>query len=134
MSSPVTLKGRLIKDPELRYTNSGKAVAQFTVVTAKRFKDQAGEWQEQDTSFWDVTAFDKLAENVIESLSKGTAVIVTGAMRQEKWQNKDGENRTSWKVLADDVALSLKSAQASVQASGEKVPVKAGGFHDEPPF
>lgn len=136
MSSVVTLKGRLIKDPELRYTNSGKAVAQFTVVTAKRFKDQAGEWQEQDTSFWDITAFDKLAENVIESLGKGTAVIVTGAMRQEKWQNKDGENRTSWKVLADDVALSLKSQQASVQqnGSGEKVSVKAGGFHDEPPF
>jgi len=130
MSSPVTLKGRLIKDPELRYTNSGKAVAQFTVVTAKRFKKD-DEWVEQDTSFWDVTAFDKLAENILESCQKGTSVIVTGAMRQEKWVNKDQENRTSWKVLADDVALSLKSQQASVQAN-EKV--SAGGFREEPPF
>jgi single-strand DNA-binding protein len=129
MSSPVTLRGRLIKDPELRYTNSGKAVAQFTVVTAKRFKKD-DEWIEQDTSFWDVTAFDKLAENVVESCQKGTAVIVTGAMRQEKWVNKDQENRTSWKVLADDVALSLKSAQASV----EKVPAHSGGRQDDPPF
>jgi single-strand DNA-binding protein len=129
MSSPVTLRGRLIKDPELRYTNSGKAVAQFTVVTAKRFKKD-DEWVEQDTSFWDVTAFDKLAENIVESCAKGTSVIVTGAMRQEKWVNKDQENRTSWKVLADDVALSLKSQQASV----EKVPANAGGFREEPPF
>jgi single-strand DNA-binding protein len=129
MSSPVTLRGRLIKDPELRYTNSGKAVAQFTVVTAKRFKKD-DEWIEQDTSFWDVTAFDKLAENIVESCQKGTAVIVTGAMRQEKWVNKDQENRTSWKVLADDVALSLKSAQASV----EKVPAHSGGRQDDPPF
>jgi single-strand DNA-binding protein len=131
MSAPVTLKGRLIKDPELRYTNGGKAVAQFTVVTAKRYKDpQSQEWVEQDTSFWDVTAFDKLAENIIESCQKGTAVIVTGAMRQEKWVNKDQENRTSWKVLADDVALSLKSAQVSV----EKVPAHSGGRQDDPPF
>jgi single-strand DNA-binding protein len=129
MSSPVTLRGRLIKDPELRYTNSGKAVAQFTVVTAKRFKKD-DEWVEQDTSFWDVTAFDKLAENIVESCQKGTAVIVTGAMRQEKWVNKDQENRTSWKVLADDVALSLRSAQASV----EKVPAHSGGRQDDPPF
>jgi single-strand DNA-binding protein len=137
MSSPVTLKGRLIKDPELRYTNSGKAVAQFNVVTAKRFKDAAGDWQEQDTSFWDVTAFDKLAENIIESCGKGTAVIVAGTMRQEKWQNKDGENRNSWKVLADDVAVSLKSQQAQVEGgkgSGGHA-VAGGGFHqDEPPF
>jgi single-strand DNA-binding protein len=132
MSSPVTLKGRLIKDPELRYTNSGKAVAQFTVVTAKRFKKD-DEWVEQDTSFWDVTAFDKLAENILESCQKGTSVIVTGAMRQEKWVNKDQENRTSWKVLADDVALSLKSQKAGVQEN-EKVPANAGGFREEPPF
>lgn len=133
MSSPVTLRGRLIKDPELRYTNGGKAVAQFTVVTAKRFKDQAGEWQEQDTSFWDVTAFDKLAENIIESCTKGTSVVVTGAMRQEKWVNKDNENRTSWKVLADDVALSLKTQQVSAQSNG-KVPAKTGGYSEPPPF
>lgn len=140
MSSPVTLRGRLIKDPELRYTNSGKAVAQFTVVTAKRYKDQqTQEWVEQDTSFWDVTAFDKLAENIIESCQKGTSVIVTGAMRQEKWVNKDQENRTSWKVLADDVALSLKSQQASVQekvTSGQGAGTSrgVGNYSDPPPF
>ena len=129
MSSQVTLKGRLIKDPELRYTNGGKAIAQFTVVTAKRFKDKNDEWQEQDTSFWDVTAFDKLAENIIESCGKGTAVIVSGAMRQEKWNNKDGEARTSWKVLADDVGFSLKS-----QSVGPADKAKADVDADNPPF
>jgi single-strand DNA-binding protein len=135
MSSPVTLKGRLIKDPELRFTNGGKAVAQFTVVTAKRFKNQKDEWEEQDTSFWDVTAFGQLAENIMESCGKGTAVIVSGAMRQEKWQNKDGDNRTSWKVLADDVALSVKNQKVEVQEkTGPQKVSSGGGWNDDPPF
>jgi single-strand DNA-binding protein len=123
MSSPVNLKGRLIKDPEMRFTNGGKAVVQFTVVTAKRFKDQQGQWTEQDTSFWDVTAFDALAENIAENCVKGTAVIVTGSMRQEKWVNKEGENRTSWKVLAEDVGVSLKQKTE-----------QQGSFTEPPPF
>jgi single-strand DNA-binding protein len=127
MSSPVNLKGRLIKDPEMRFTNGGKAVVQFTVVTAKRFKDQQGQWTEQDTSFWDVTAFDALAENIAENCVKGTAVIVTGSMRQEKWVNKEGENRTSWKVLAEDVGVSLKQKTEQQKAS-------QGSFTEPPPF
>jgi single-strand DNA-binding protein len=140
MSASVTLKGRLTRDPEMRFTNGGKPLVQFTVVTAKRFKDQqTQEWQEQDTSFWDVTAFDTLAENIAESCFKGTPVVVTGAMRQEKWQNKEGENRTSWKVLADDVAVSLKGGKIEQTKPTSKdygvtgSPVKVT-FNEPPPF
>jgi single-strand DNA-binding protein len=134
MSAPVTLKScRLIKDPELRFTNGGKALVQFTVVTARRFKDpQTQEWQEKDVSFWDVTAFDKLAENIAENFVKGTAVIITGSMYQEKWVNKEGENRTSWKFLADDAGVSLRSAPKSDSPKSSGPPQTV--FNEAPPF
>jgi single-strand DNA-binding protein len=126
MSSPVTIKGRLTRDPELRFTKSGSPVVSFSVVTSRRWKE-AEEWKEADVSFWDITAFKDLAENIANECQKGTPVIVTGAMRQEKWQNKEGENRTSWKVLADDVALSIKF---------KKIPTANtnSGFDEPPPF
>src|SRR5579863_6415043 len=109
MSSKVTLNGRLTKDPELRFTNSGKAIAQFSVVTSRRYKDnQTQEWTESDVSFWDITAFGDMAENICESLAKGSPVIVTGAMRQEVWTDKEDKERRAWRVLADDVAMSVK--------------------------
>jgi len=139
MSAPVTLRGaRLIKDPELSFTNGGKPWVRFTVVTARRFKDpQTQEWQEQDTSFWDVVAYDKLAENIAEHCVKGSAVIVTGFMKQEKYQTKEGESRTVWKVAADDVGLSFKSQKAPPGDSKDYgttgSPVK-GSYNQEPPF
>lgn len=148
MSSPVTLRGRLTKDPELRFSNNGTAIASFTLVTAKRYKDDSGQWQEQDTSFWDCTAFKDLAENITENCQKGTPVIVTGQMRQEKWQTREGENRYSWRVQVDDAALSLKygtreqngQAKASLPAASKSygttgpASARAGGFSDDPPF
>ena len=134
MSSPVTLRGRLTKDPEMRFTNGGVALAQFTVVTARRFKDANGDWQEKDVSFWDVTAFDKLAEQIAENCVKGTAVIVVGSMFQEKWVNKEGENRTSWKVTAESAGPDWRFAP-----KGESSGKPTGGppqavFNEAPPF
>jgi single-strand DNA-binding protein len=126
MSSPVTLRGRLTKDPEMRFTNGGVALAQFTVVTSRRFKDQNGDWQEKDVSFWDVTAFDKLAEQIAENCVKGTSVIVVGSMFQEKWVNKEGENRTSWKVTAESAGPDWRFAPRS---EGSSVPSR-GNFSD----
>jgi single-strand DNA-binding protein len=91
MSTPVTLTGRLTADPEMRFSATGTPVARFIVVTSRRVKDKtSGEWSDADTSFCDVVAFGQLAENVAESLDKGTAVIVTGRAAQEEWETKDG--------------------------------------------
>lgn len=127
MSTPVNLRGRLVRDPELRFTQQGDAMATFTVVTAKRYKDKNGEWQETGTSFWNCTAFKELAENICEHLEKGSQVIVSGTMQQDNYTTREGEKRTGFKVLCDDVAASVKSRKI------EREPVSAG-FAAEPPF
>ena len=113
MSAPVTLAGRLVKDPELRFSGAGNAIANFTVVTSKRKRDKdTGEWSDADTSFWDCTAFGSLAENVCETLQKGTLTVVVGDAKQEKYKAKDGTERTTWKVIASDAGPSLKFSKA----------------------
>ena len=143
MSTPVTLRGRLTRDPELRYSNAGKAVVKFAVVTSRRFKnDQSGEWEDRDTTFWDCVAFGELADNAAESLEKGTAVIVQGNAASEEWVSKDGEKRRSMKVVVEDVAPSLrfqsaKIAKAARSADGPKQasPRDENPWaNDEPPF
>ena len=153
MSTPVTLTGRLVADPELRFSASGSPVARFTVVTSRRIKDKtSGEWSDADTSFWDCVAFGQLAENVAESLTKGTAVIVTGRAAQEEWETKDGQKRRSIKVTADEVAPSLRWASAKVARAERSRPAEdratsgqpaeadpwaadgPGGYSDQPPF
>jgi single-strand DNA-binding protein len=138
MSSKVTLQGRLTRNPELRFTQSGTAVAQFAVVTVRRVKNvSTGDWEDQDVSFWDCTAFGSMAENVVESMSKGTSVIVIGSMRQESWTTKEQEKRTSWRVSVDDVGISVrwKSISEAKTGNSHREPVKTGaGFSDEPPF
>jgi single-strand DNA-binding protein len=141
MSTQVTLTGRLTADPELAYTKQGKAFARFTVVTAKRFKnDQSGEWEDRDTSFWRCVVFGQVAENVTESLLKGTAVIVQGTARQNNWETKEGEKRSSTEVVVDDIAPSLRWASVKVvkaergKPAEPKAPADDPWQGDEPPF
>jgi len=153
MSTPVTLTGRITADPELRFSAKGSPVAKFTVVTSRRVRDaQSGEWSDADTSFWDCVAFGQLAENLAESLGKGTAVIVTGRAAQEEWETKDGQKRRSIKVTADEVAPSLRWATCKVSKAERSRPTAGsggrggqaepdpwaaeptGGYSDEPPF
>lgn len=140
MSAPVTLKGRLTRDPELKFSQNGKPVARFSVVTSRRVKnDQTGEWEDRDTTFWDCVAFGQLAENAVESLVKGTAVIVSGSAASEEWVTRDGEKRKSMKVMADDVAPSLRWASAKIQKAERGKPAAAQPQEDpwsgdEPPF
>lgn len=136
MSSKVTLQGRLTRDPELRFTQGGKAVAQFAVVTVRRVKKN-DVWEDEDVTFWDCTAFGDMAENIVESMQKGTSVIVVGNMRQESWNTKEGEKRTSWRVNVDDVAVSVRWKAFGESKSGGSLrePVKTGGgFSADPPF
>jgi single-strand DNA-binding protein len=142
MSTTVTLTGRLTRDPELKFSAAGKAIARFSVVTSRRVKDQrTNEWSDTDTTFWDCTAFGELASNLAESLLKGTAVIVSGHASQEEWTGKDGEKRRSLKVIAEDVAPSLrwasvkvaKAARSSGQAQQPRTEEDPWA-NDRPPF
>lgn len=134
MSAPVTVKGRLTRDPELAFTGEGKPVARFSVVTSRRVKNRVtDEWEDADTSFWDVTAFGPLAENVCESLEKGSSVIVTGNMHQREYE-KDGEKRRAWSILADDVAASCRFRKVTISADGTRAAGAGRPADDEPPF
>jgi single-strand DNA-binding protein len=86
----VTVVGNLTRDPELRYTNASKPVVSFTVAETARRKD-GDQWVDGDTSYYDCTAWDSLAENIAENLSKGTRVIVTGRLQQRSWETPDGK-------------------------------------------
>jgi len=112
----VTLVGNLTEDPELRYTAQGAAVANFRVAVSKRIRDpQTNEWKDGDTSFFRVNVWRQLAENVAESLTKGTRVVVTGTVRQRSYETQEGEKRSVFEIEATDVGPSLKFATAKVE-------------------
>lgn len=111
----MTIVGNLTADPELRFTQTGVAVAGFTVAsTPSRYNKQTGEWDDADTLFLRCTAWRDLAEHVCESLRKGHMVIVTGRLRATTWETKEGERRTGFDVDVDDVGPSLRHATARV--------------------
>ena len=121
--SNVTLVGNVTRDPELRYTPSGQTVAQFGVAVNRRWQNrQTQEWEEQ-VSFFDVKAWAGLAENIAESIQRGTRVIVTGRLEQRSWETDNGEKRSKVEVVADEVAPSLRWATAQVQ----KIERQGGG-------
>ena len=109
----VTLVGNCTRDPELRYTTSGRGVASFGLAVNRRWQ-QNGEWQES-VSFHNVVAWGDLGENVAASLAKGSRTIVTGRLEQRSWETDEGEKRTVTEIVADDIGPSLKWAQADVE-------------------
>jgi len=123
----VTVVGNLTRDPEVTFTKSGKAVANLGLAQSYRKANS----DEEVTSFFDVSAWDTLAENVGDSLQKGMRVVVTGRLQQDSWE-KDGETRTKVKIVADEIAPSLRWASAEVtrnprdgEASGSKAPANS---------
>jgi len=116
----------------MRTSNSGKVIATFCIVTNDRKKNQdTGEFEDSNVSFWNIVAFGSLAENVIESLTKGTATIVVGKAMQEEY-TKDGETKKAWKVIADDAGPSVRFATAKV--AGSDAGLRRSAAVDEPPF
>ena len=110
----VTIIGNATRDPELRFTPSGMAVATFGVAVNRRWQNRStNEWEEA-VSFFDVTAWQQLAENVSESVQKGTRVVVSGRLDQRSWETQDGEKRSKVEIVADEIAPSLRYATASV--------------------
>ena len=114
MDNTVTVVGNLTREPELRYTPSGQAVCRLGVAVNRRWQNrQTNEWEEQ-VSFFNVTAWAQLAENVGECLTKGTRVVVTGRLEQRSWETENGEKRSVVEIVADEVGPSLRWATASV--------------------
>ncbi len=111
----VTLVGNLTGDPELRFTPSGSAVANFTIASTPRtFDRQSNEFKDGETLFMRCSIWREAAENVAESLTKGTRVVVTGRMKSRSYQTKEGENRTVIELEADEIGPSLRYATAKV--------------------
>lgn len=118
----ITLIGNLTADPELRFTPSGAAVANFTVASTPRtFDRQSGEWKDGDALFLNCSVWRQAAENVAESLTKGMRVIVTGNLKQRSYETREGEKRTVFEVEVDEVGPALRYATAKVTrtASGQ---------------
>jgi len=115
----ITVVGNLTADPELRYTNSGNAVANFTVAsTPRQFDKQSGEWKDGEALFLRCNLWRQTAENVAESLAKGARVIVQGRLKQRSFETKDGEKRTVVELEVDEIGPSLRYATAKVNKAG----------------
>ncbi|WP_342318648.1 single-stranded DNA-binding protein [Corynebacterium mayonis] len=113
--TPITVIGNLVADPELRFTPSGAAVANFRVASTPRvFNRDSGQWEDGEALFLTCNAWRQAAENVAESLSKGMRVIVNGRLKQRSFQTREGDNRTVFEIDVDEVGPSLKYATASV--------------------
>lgn len=152
----ITIVGNLTADPELRFTPSGAAVANFTVASTPRYFDkQSGEWKDGEALFMRCSVWRQYAENVAETLGRGARVIVQGRLKQRSFETKEGEKRTVVELDVDEIGPALRYATAKVNKTsrggggggdfggsggGSDDPwaaapaASSGGFSDEPPF
>ena len=126
----VMLIGNLGKDPEVRYTASGQAVAGFSLATSEKFKNKSGEWEER-TEWHRVTLWGKLAEIAGQYLKKGSQIYVEGRLRTRKWQDKDGQERQTTEIVIEEMKM-LGSRQGMGEPSssygGDSAPAPAQSF------
>jgi single-strand DNA-binding protein len=113
--TPITVIGNLTADPELRFTPSGAAVANFTVASTPRtFDKTSNEWKDGEALFLGCSVWRQAAENVAESLQRGMRVIVQGRLKARSYETREGEKRTVFEIDVDEVGPSLKYATAKV--------------------
>lgn len=136
----VTQIGNVTRDPELRFLPNGAAVCTFGLAVNKRWLNKTtNDWDEK-VSFFDVTCWRDLADNVAESVSKGSRVIVTGELEQQTWDTPEGEKRYKIHIVADEVGPSLRWATAVISktervgAMGKQAGPGEGPSYDEEPF
>lgn len=121
----ITVVGNLTDDPELRFTSSGVAVANFTVASTPRmFDKQTSEWKDGDALFLRCSIWRQAAENVAESLQKGARVVVQGRLKQRSYETREGEKRTVYELDVEEVGPSLRYATAKVTKASRS----GGGF------
>ena len=136
----ITVVGNLTSDPELRYTQSGLAVANFTIASTPRNFDRAtNDWKDGEALFLRASCWREFAEHVAGSLTKGSRVIATGRLKQRSYETKEGEKRTSIELEVDEIGPSLRYATAQVTraastggAGGGGTPRGGGQVADEP--
>lgn len=123
---PITVVGNLTDDPQLRFTPSGAAVVNFTVAqTPRKFDKNSNEFRDQETIFMRCSAWREMAENVAESLTKGSRVVATGFMEATSWEDKEtGAKRTGFQLAVHEVGPSLKWASAQIT---KNAPQQGGG-------
>jgi single-strand DNA-binding protein len=128
----ITVVGNLTSDPELRYTQNGLAVANFTIASTPRSFDRAAnEWKDGEALFLRASVWRDFAEHVAGSLTKGSRVIATGRLKQRSYETKEGERRTSIELEIDEIGPSLRYATAQVtraQSSGGAGAAGGGNF------
>jgi single-strand DNA-binding protein len=130
----ITVIGNLTSDPELRFTPSGSAVANFTIASTPRtFDRQSNEWKDGETLFLRASVWREAAENVAESLTKGTRVIVSGRLKSRSYETKEGEKRTVIELEVDEIGPSLRYANAKVNRTqrSNQGGQGAGGFGNQ---
>ena len=116
----VSLTGNTTRDPELSFTAGGTAVAAFGLAINSRKKDTHGSWIVGDPQFFDIKAFGELAENIAESISKGTRVVINGRLNYSSWESKEGDKRSKVEVIADSIGADLRWATAQVTRTERK--------------
>lgn len=144
MANTQTFVGNLTADPVLRYTPNGNAVANLRLADTPRHKDASGQWVDGETLYQDATVWGKAAENVAESLTKGTRVLVVGTVKARSFTTRDGEKRNTTEIAVDFIGPELSFATATVTRNprgnggnsrpAASAPVAQDDFSDEPPF
>ena len=127
----ITIVGNLVDDPELRFTPSGAAVANFRIASTPRTFDKAtNEWKDGDALFMSCSIWRQAAENVAESLTKGMRVIVQGRLKQRSYETREGEKRTVMEIDVDEIGPSIKYATAKVTRAARGAGAGAGGYQN----
>ncbi len=117
----VVISGRLTRDPDLRYTPSGRAVAKMRLASTRRYKSSTGDWVDE-TLFIDLVAWGDLAERCKERLQKGSPVIVQGRLRSREWTTQDGQKRVVFEIVANRIQFLEKSGVAIEEVPPEELP------------
>jgi len=129
----VTLVGNVTRDPELRFVSSGQANCAFGLAVNRRWQNrQTQEWEEA-TSFFNIVCWREMAENVAESIVKGSRVVVTGRLEQRSWETEQGDKRSVVEVVADEIGPSLRWATAQVTRNERRGPGEARPQRSAPP-
>ena len=118
----VSITGNLTRDPELRFTPTGQPTTSFGVAVNRRWQNRQTQDWEEATSYFDVVCWGQLAENVAQTLGKGSRVVVTGRLDQRSWENQEGERRSKIEITADEVAPSLRWATMTITKNDRRSP------------
>ena len=133
-TTPITLVGNIVADPELRYTPSGAAVANFRVAsTPRKFNPQTNQWEDEEALFLACNIWRQPAENVANTLNKGDRVVVTGVLKQRSYDDREGNKRTVYEVEVDEVGPSLRYATAQVTKTPKQVSGGQQGYQQAGP-